>query len=105
KRMPVLMLNHPESKLRKLLIGALRGAGCLKDPRRIAYHTAAPHLAHQIAEVFMRLGYLASVQSYDARREGWATTYQIRIGGAQCARFGREFPELNLSLPEDIKIR
>ncbi|HMF56777.1 MAG TPA: IMP dehydrogenase [Pyrinomonadaceae bacterium] len=103
KSIPGCLLNQPENNLRQLLIGALRGDGCLKDPRRVAYKTASPHLAHQIAEVFMRLGYLASVQSYETSREGWATTYQIRIGGAQCARFARTFPELNLSFPEEVK--
>jgi IMP dehydrogenase/GMP reductase len=91
--------------LRQLLIGALRGDGCLKNPRRIAYKTTSPHLAHQIAEVFTRLGYLPSVQSYQNKREGWATTYHVRIGGAQCVRFAVEFPELNLEFPANLKTK
>jgi hypothetical protein len=99
KRLPEFVLNQTPECLSQLLIGALRGDGCLKDPRRIAYKTASPHLAHQIAEVFTRLGYLPSIQSYQSDRENWATTYQVRIGGAQCARFAAEFPELGLEFP------
>jgi IMP dehydrogenase len=105
KRLPGMFLNQTRECLRQLLIGALRGDGCLKDPRRVAYKTSSPHLAHQIAEVFMRLGYLPSVQSYASKREGWSTTYQVRVGGAQAARFAAEFPELNLSFPDDIDNR
>ncbi|HYE66246.1 MAG TPA: IMP dehydrogenase, partial [Pyrinomonadaceae bacterium] len=105
KRLPCFSLNQSRENLRQLLIGALRGDGCLKDPRRVAYKTASPNLAHQIAEVFMRLGYLASVQSYQGQRAKWATTYHVRIGGTQCARFASEFPELNLVFPDAIKTR
>ena len=103
KRLPGFVLNQTRECLRQLLIGALRGDGCLKDPRRIAYKTASPHLAHQIAEVFMRLGYLPSVQSYASKHAGWATTYHVRIGGAQCARFAAEFPELELAYPAELQ--
>ncbi|HJQ23251.1 MAG TPA: IMP dehydrogenase [Blastocatellia bacterium] len=96
KRLPEFVLNQTGECLRQLLIGALRGDGCLKNPRRIAYKTASPHLAHQIAEIFMRLGYLPSIQSYKSKRAGWATMYHVRISGAQCAHFAAEFPELNL---------
>ena len=105
KRLPGFMLNQTPENLRQLLIGALRGDGCLKDPRRIAYKTVSPHLAHQIAEIFMRLNYLASVQSYDSNCERWAKAYHVRITGAQCARFAREFPELNLIYPIDLKTK
>jgi IMP dehydrogenase len=96
KRLPEYVLNQTSECLRQLLIGALRGDGCLKNPRRIAYKTASPHLAHQIAEIFMRLGYLPSIQSYESKRTNWATTYHVRISGAQCARFAAEFPELGI---------
>jgi IMP dehydrogenase len=102
-RLPESLLNQTPECLRQLLIGALRGEGGLKNPRRIAYKTSSPHLAHQIAEVFMRLGYLPSIQSYRSNREGWATTYQVRISGAQCARFAAEFPELGLAFPADLQ--
>jgi IMP dehydrogenase/GMP reductase len=102
KRLPGFVLNQTRECLRQLLIGALRGDGCFTDPRRISYKTASPHLAHQIAEVLMRLGYLPSVQSYTSRNEKWATTYHVRIGGAQCARFAAEFPELRLNFPTNI---
>jgi IMP dehydrogenase len=105
KRLPGMFLNQTRECLRQLLIGALRGDGCLRDPRRVAYKTSSPHLAHQIAEVFMRLGYLPSVQSYENKREGWSTSYHVRVGGAQAARFAAEFPELNLSFPDDIDNR
>ena len=103
KRLPGCALNQSRENLRQLLVGALRGDGCLKNPRRIAYKTASPHLAHQVAEVFMRLGYLPSVQSYESKRAGWATAYHVRVGGAQCARLAREFPELGLACPENLK--
>jgi IMP dehydrogenase len=102
KRLPGFVLNQTRECLRQLLIGALRGDGCLKNPRRISYKTASPHLAHQIAEVFTRLGYIPSVQSYRNKRENWATTYNVRISGAQCRRFADEFPELGLKFPPDI---
>jgi IMP dehydrogenase/GMP reductase len=103
KRLPEFVLNQTPECLRQLLVGALRGDGCLKNPRRIAYKTSSPHLAHQIAEVFVRLGYLASIQSIENDQENWATTYHVRISGAQCARFAAEFPELGLGFPADIK--
>ncbi len=105
KRLPGFVLNQTPECLRQLLIGALRGDGCLKDPRRIAYKTSSPHLAHQIAEVFMRLGYLPSIQSYQSDHEGWSKMYHVRISGAQCARFAEEFPELGLSFPSDLKVK
>jgi IMP dehydrogenase/GMP reductase/intein/homing endonuclease len=105
KRLPGFALNQTPESLRQLLIGALRGDGCLKDARRIAYKTASPHLAHQIAEVFVRLGYLPSIQSYTGDNPNWAMTYQVRIGGAQCVRFAEEFPELGLTPPDDIDFR
>lgn len=103
KRLPDFVLNQSKENLRQLLIGALRGDGCLKDARRIGYKTASPHLAHQIAEVFMRLGYLASIQSYEPKHENHSTSYYVRIGGDQAKRFAVEFPELNLEFPENIK--
>jgi len=105
KRLPQYLLNQTRESLRQLLIGALRGDGCLKNPRRISYKTSSPHLAHQIAEVFMRLGYLPSVQSYESRRQGWSKMYHVRISGAQCARFAEEFPELGIEFPSDLKAR
>jgi IMP dehydrogenase/GMP reductase/intein/homing endonuclease len=105
KRLPGYVLNQTPECLRQLLIGALRGDGCLKNSRRIAYKTSSPHLAHQIAEVFMRLGYVPSVQSYKSKRENWATMYHVRISGAQCARFAAEFPELGLVFPESIRAK
>ena len=103
KRLPEFALNRTPECLRQLLIGALRGDGCLKDARRIAYKTASPHLAHQIAEVFTRLGYMPSIQSHQSNHEGWAKTYHVRISGAQCSRFAEEFPELGLEFPAEIK--
>ena len=105
KKLPGYVLNQSKECLRQLLIGALRGDGCLKDARRIAYKTVSPHLAHQLAEVFVRLGYMPSIQTYQNAREEWATSYHVRIGGAQCARFAAEFPELELEFPADLKIK
>jgi IMP dehydrogenase len=102
KRLPGFTLNQPAESLRQLLVGALRGDGCLKDARRISYKTTSKHLAHQVAEVFMRLGYIPSVQSYVGNREQWATSYQVRIGGAQCARFAEEFPGFGLNYPAGL---
>lgn len=103
KRLPDFVLNQSPENLRQFLIGALRGDGSLKDARRVGYKTASPHLAHQIAEVFARLGYLASVQSYEPKNESYSTSYYVRIGGEQAKRFAVEFPELNLDFPENIK--
>jgi IMP dehydrogenase len=105
KKLPGIVLNQSHERLRQLLIGALRGDGCLKDSRRIAYKTSSPSLAHQIAQVFIRLGYFPSIQSYESKNENWSTTYHIRISGAQCARFAEEFPELNLKYPAELKSR
>lgn len=105
KRLPDFVLNQSTENLRQLLIGALRGDGCLKDARRIGYKTASPHLAHQIAEIFMRLGYLASIQSYRPKNENYSTNYYVRIGGEQAKQFAVEFPELNLDFPENIKTK
>lgn len=103
KRLPEFVLNQTIENLRQFLIGALRGDGSLKDARRIGYKTASPHLAHQIAEIFMRLGYLASVQSYEPKYENHSTSYYVRIGGEQAKRFAEEFLELNLDFPENLK--
>lgn len=103
KRLPDFVLNQSPENLRQFLIGALRGDGCLTDARRIGYKTASPHLAHQIAEIFARLGYLASVQSYEPKHKNHSTSYYVRIGGAQAKRFAEEFPELNLEITETIQ--
>ena len=103
KSLPDFVLNQSKENLRQFLIGALRGDGSLKDARRIGYKTASPHLAHQIAEVFMRLGYLASIQSYEPKNENHSTSYYVRIGGEQAKRFAKEFLELNLKFPENLK--
>ncbi|HET9532595.1 MAG TPA: IMP dehydrogenase [Blastocatellia bacterium] len=105
KRMPEFLLNQTRECLRQLLIGALRGDGCLKNPRRIAYKTVSPHLAHQIADVFMRLGYMPSIQSASNDRKNWSTSYHVRISGSQCARFAEEFPELGIEYPVDLKVK
>ena len=105
KRLPDLLLNQSKKNLRQILIGALRVDGCLKDARRIGYKTVSPHLAHQIAEIFMRLGFLASIQSYEPKNENHLTSYYVRIGGEQARRFAREFPELKLVFPENIKTK
>ncbi len=105
KRLPGFLLNQTRECLRQLLIGALRGDGCLKNPRRISYHTVSPSLAHQIAEVFSRLGYMPSIQSYQPKQKKWSPKYTVRISGAQCARFAEEFPELGLRFPADMKAK
>jgi IMP dehydrogenase len=105
KRLPDFVLNQSQENLRQFLIGALRGDGCLKDARRIGYKTASPHLAHQLAEIFMRLGFLASIQSYQPKYKNHSVTYYVRIGGEQAKRFAKEFPELNLDFPANIKTR
>jgi inosine-5'-monophosphate dehydrogenase len=105
KRLPGVILNQPPERLRQLLIGALRGDGYLKGKRRINYTTTSPHLAHQIAEIFARLGYLPSIQTYKRPQTTWATKYEIRIGGAQYARFAQEFPELGLDVSREASGR
>jgi IMP dehydrogenase len=105
KKLPDFVLNQSKENLRQFLIGALRGDGSLTDARRIGYKTASPHLAHQIAEIFMRLGYLASIQSYQPKEESYSTSYYVRIGGEQAKRFAAEFSELNLQFPENISGR
>ncbi len=105
KSLPDFVLNQSKENLRQFLIGALRGDGCLKDARRIGYKTASPHLAHQIAEVFMRLGFMASIQSYQPKNENHSTSYYVRIGGGQAKIFAKEFPELHLNFPEHIKTK
>ncbi len=102
KRLPGFLLNQTRECLRQLLIGALRGDGCLRNPRLISYHTVSPNLAYQIAEIFSRLGYLPSIQSYQNKREDWSTNYTVSISGAQCARFAEEFPELGLEFPASL---
>ena len=102
KRLPNFVLNQSPENLRHFLIGALRGDGCLKDARRIGYKTVSPHLAHQIAEVFMRLGYLASIQSYQPKNKNHSVSYYVRIGGAQAKKFAADLPELNLDFPANI---
>jgi IMP dehydrogenase/GMP reductase/intein/homing endonuclease len=97
KQLPEFVLNQTRECLRQLLIGVLRGDGCLKNPRRIAYVTTSPKLAHQIAEVFTRLGYIAAIQSHKEKNDGGAIKYTVRISGAQCQRFAEEFPELKLA--------
>ncbi|MGI9035282.1 MAG: IMP dehydrogenase, partial [Pyrinomonadaceae bacterium] len=103
KRLPEFVLNQSKENLSQLLIGALRGDGSLKDARRIGYKTASPHLAHQIAEIFMRRGFLASVQSYEPENENYSTSYYVRIGGEQAKRFAEKFPELSSDFPFEIK--
>ena len=103
KSLPSVVLNQSSENLRQFLTGALRGDGCLKNSRRIGYTTASPHLAHQVAEIFLRLGYLASMQTYQRKNKNWATKYEVRIGGAQMLRFIKEFPELGLKLPPEIR--
>src|SRR6266545_3315416 len=96
KRLPEVVMGQSEEHVRQLLIGALRGDGSLKNPRRIAYKTSSPHLAHQISEILLRLGYLASIQKYQGSQVGWSAAYHVRLSGAQCVRFAAEFPELGL---------
>ncbi len=105
KSLPDFVLNQSTKNLRQLIVGALRGDGCLTDARRIGYKTVSPHLAHQIAEVFMRLGFLASIQSYQPKNENHSISYYVRIGGEQAKRFAEEFPELNLDFPSEIKTK
>lgn len=102
KRLPDFVLNQTKENLRQFLIGVLRGDGCLKDSRRIAYKTVSPHLAYQVAEIFLRLGYLSSLQSYQPKFENHSTSYHVRISGSQCGTFASDFPELELVYPTDL---
>jgi IMP dehydrogenase len=101
KKVPDFVLNQSKELLREFLIGALRGDGSIKDRCRVAYKTSSPHLAHQIAEIFIRLGYVPSICRYDSKVENWAATYHVRISGEQVVRFAKEFPEFNLNVPGD----
>ena len=103
KRVPGFVLNQSRTNLRQLLIGALRGDGCLKEPTGIAYKTTSPHLANQIAEVFTRLGYLPSIQSDEYEQKNGSTSYHVHIGATQGSRFADEFPELGLEFESNIK--
>jgi IMP dehydrogenase/GMP reductase len=102
KRLPDFVLNQTQENLKQFLIGILRGDGCLKDSRRIAYKTASPHLAYQVAEVFLRLGFLSSIQSYQPTNPNHSTSYHVRISGSQCRNFAEEFSELNLCFPQNL---
>jgi len=105
KEVPEEVLNQPRERLRQFLIGALRGDGCITDHRRVAYKTVSPSLAHQIAQVFIRLGYLPSIQVYEGGREGWSPTYHVRISGAQYDKFATDFPELGLPMKRGVSGR
>lgn len=105
KRLPDFVINQSNQNLRQFLIGALRGDGCLTNPRRIGYKTISVSLAHQIAEIFLRLGFMASVQSYDSKNENESISYYVRISGSQCKKFADDFSELDIDYPKNIKIK
>jgi IMP dehydrogenase/GMP reductase/intein/homing endonuclease len=96
KRLPAMLLNQGDEYLRQLLIGLIRGDGCVRDWRRVAFKTSSPSLAYQVAAVLIRKGYLPSIQLYNPNHEGWNPSYHVRLSGTQFDRFYEEFPELNI---------
>ena len=95
KRIPAALMDQPGEHLRQLVIGLLRGDGSVAaDGARLGYKTASPALAHQLADILLRLGYLPSVGHLPAARAGWHATYVVRLSGGECRRFLADFPEL-----------
>ncbi len=97
KKLPEFILNQPLESLREFLIGARRGDGSVKDYRRVCYNTVSRNLAFQIAEIFMKLGYMPSIKVDKKRKETWNKKLQVTISGTQYDRFVKEFPELTIN--------
>jgi intein/homing endonuclease len=79
KSLPHWMLSLPKSKQLQLMIGLLRGDGCLLRSRlgydRINYKTASRILTHQIKEILLRFGIVPSI----VENEGYS--YDIHLSG------------------------
>jgi IMP dehydrogenase len=97
KRLPAEVVDQPAELLRELAIGLFRGGGTVATTAagaRVGYRTASPSLAHQVADVLMRLGYVPSIGAHRPRRRGRSTIYEVRLPATQARRFAQEFPEL-----------
>jgi len=100
KKLPEFILNQDNRKLKEFLIGAIRGDGTTKDSRRVSYVTTSPSLAFQIAQIFIKLGYMPSISKEKKKNKSWHSKYSIRISGKQFEKFSKEFPEFQLTKTE-----
>ncbi len=98
KKLPSEVIDQPDHLLRELLIGLMRGDGHVAADGRIEYATTSASLAHQVADIFMRLGFMPGVQTGTRNHPTWHTVYRVRLSGAQVARFAQDFPELNVPI-------
>jgi len=94
KRIPSELMDQPAEHLRQLVIGLLRGnARVDAEGRRLGYETTSVHLAHQVADVLMRLGYLPALSHTPPARADGQGIYAVRLCGAECRRFLDDSPE------------
>ncbi|MEK6973688.1 MAG: IMP dehydrogenase [Nanoarchaeota archaeon] len=96
KKIPLFIINQDNELLRELLIGAIRGDGSIKEPRRVSYFTTSRNLAFQIAEIFVRFGYMPSINVGKSHNPNWNDKWRVSISGAQYEKFALEFPEFNI---------
>ena len=95
RRIPAELLDQPEEHLRQLLTGLLRSdarvdAACLQ----VVYETASLQLAHQLADILLRLGYLPKMAEEGPVQPGTAGTVTVHLCGAQARRFLEDLPGL-----------
>ncbi len=97
KRVPVALLEQPDSLLKMFVRAAWNGDGTIKENGRASYKTVSPSLALQMSEILIRLGFFPSIRAEKTKKASWNTQYRVSVSGQQYCRFMNAiFPEKNV---------
>jgi len=102
KKIPSFVFELDPRLLKGLLVGMIRGDGTVKETGRVTYTTTNATLAFQVAEIFSRLGFMASIRRNPKVKPHWSDTFKVGISGKQVHAFAKMFPELNVRLKNGI---
>jgi len=100
KKIPAFFFELDPRLLKGLLVGLIRGDGTVKEAGRVTYTTTSATLAYQVAEIFSRLGFQASIRRNPKAKAHWSDTFKVGISGKQVRRFAELFHELNVRLTQ-----
>lgn len=100
KRIPGFVFELDPRLIKGLLVGLIRGNGTVREKGRVTYTTANASLAYQVAELFSRLGFMASIRRFPKAKPNWSDTFKVGISGKQVHAFAQLCPELGVQAPD-----
>ncbi len=95
QRLPAACLDQDQQNLHQFLLGL--GSRLSLQDTGLVFSTTSVDLAHQLAEIWMRLGYFAALEREQLAAVVGASNYRVVVRGAQLEQLAAELPELELS--------